>query len=417
MKHAKTLASTAAVVMALSAPAFAGGMSRPIKISPRATGMGGAYVAAASDPTALFFNPAALSLMEGSQLLLGGELIFNQLSYKPIFANGTEFDKQSDNKGPMLAPVAAWATRLKVEGAASRLSFGVGLWNTVGGRVNFDPAGPGVPSFNTANNYNLELAPGLAYQVNDVLSVGATFRVALGVYNITGSGLPGEIDLSSKGFGIGGSLGVLVTPTENFRIGLNYRSSLNITTTGTAELSFLPETQDVEFIQRNPQALSMGVAVRVAKPLLISTEVEWINMQAQDTNVIRFTGVSALDDFEAGNDWSDAYAFKVGGEYLINAALAARLGFLYDRNVIPDSSITRDTQDTDKIGFTGGASYQIHKLVRVDAALGYLKGFQRSVEDNEPEATAAGWPDMANPYPGDYSSGALIGELAVALTY
>lgn len=55
----------------LTAPAFAGGLRVPDN-SPRALGRAGAFVAKADDLTAIYFNPAGLANLKGTQLLISG---------------------------------------------------------------------------------------------------------------------------------------------------------------------------------------------------------------------------------------------------------------------------------------------------------------------------------------------------------
>ena len=131
--------TTTSLVVALAGTASAGGLQRPSGISPRGTGMGGAFVAFADDPSAIYFNPAALDAMD-PQIMVGGELVYGPRTYTPVAADGTRGPEQSTT---IVAPVPSIGLvgRFGEGDRPSRITVGLGVFNTFGGDVSYDKTG------------------------------------------------------------------------------------------------------------------------------------------------------------------------------------------------------------------------------------------------------------------------------------
>src|SRR5262249_52131609 len=78
-----------------------------------ALGMAGAYVASAHDATAEFYNPAALTRLEGKQLSVGASWLNTHTS----FAGEPEFPgfgvTEAMKNGHFFPPTAYWTARFK----------------------------------------------------------------------------------------------------------------------------------------------------------------------------------------------------------------------------------------------------------------------------------------------------------------
>src|SRR5262249_11474977 len=87
-----------------------------------ALGMAGAYVASAHDASAQFYNPAAMTRLEGKQLSFGG----SWLSTKRGFAGEPAFPgfgvPEARKTGHFFPPTAYWTSRFR-----ERFAYGVGI--------------------------------------------------------------------------------------------------------------------------------------------------------------------------------------------------------------------------------------------------------------------------------------------------
>lgn len=189
--------TTTTVLLALTGTASAGGLARPNGLSARGVGMGGAFVAIADDPTAVFFNPAALDA-QPAQIMLGGELVYGPRTYTPVAADGTRGPEQSTS---VTAPVPSigFVGRLGDSNRPSRLTFGLGVFNTFGGQVAYEKTG--MPALDSTRDIVIELDGAVALHVSDRLSLGAGVRMGFGLFHVESTMMPFDANLSASGIG------------------------------------------------------------------------------------------------------------------------------------------------------------------------------------------------------------------------
>lgn len=413
------------VVAALSGTAHAGGLGRPNVISARAFGQGGAFTAVADDASALHYNPAGLALQTESSFLVGGELIFAPRTYTPEFADDrcTTDPRlcapQEPESTPAIVPTLGYVGRFDQGGVPSRIALGVGVWNTFGGQLRYPKMETGVAALDYVQDAVIEIVPGIAYEVNDFLSVGAAFRIGVGLFHIEATAKPADGEFSAQGVGAGASIGMMLRPTENLNIGLVWRSPLTVSTSGSGELLLNPPNVtpvDVEHDQNWPQAASIGVAYRVTPTLRFSAQADWTDWSRVESIVVEFPGRDALRQ-EYDEDWNDNYAFHIGGEFNATPSLDLRAGYTFDTPAVPERTIERQYLDGYKHCIGAGVGYAITKRWRIDTAFELITGAPMDVEDNSAEWDMAGWPARANVSPGRHEGGVYTFELQAQYRY
>jgi long-chain fatty acid transport protein len=409
--RAHRLAGAAALVL-LAGPARAGGLARPNLISARGVGIGGAFTGIADDPTAWYFNPAGAAWADDA-VSLGGELIVAPRSYTPIDASGAKGPEQKANAA---APVPALGLVFhpRNDGVPSRLAFGAGIWNTFGGALSYDKmADPNVPAVNSSTDLVIELAAGVAYEVDDVFAIGGAVRMGLGVFAVNANAHPVDSDLSAVGVGVGATLGVMVRPSKRVQIGLTWRSGMDVTTqgSGTATLSRPMESVNVEHQQHWPQQGSFGVSLWPTRSLRVAGQLDWTQWSRYEDLVISFPDAPAnTQTFDL--DWKSTWTARGGLEYVLGTG-AVRAGAYYDTNAVPDRTIERPYLDDNKIGVSAGGSARFGEW-RVDAALDYTLPGTRTVRDNKAEYAGTNWTQLVNIAPGEHTGYVVTFELAVA---
>jgi long-chain fatty acid transport protein len=86
----------------------------------------------------------------------------------------------------------------------------------------------------------------------------------------------------------------------------------------------------------------------------------------------------ALTDVHSPRMYKNVFIFRVGGQYKCNDKWTLRAGTYYDMSPVKDGYLTPETPDTDKIGVTLGASFNITKTFHIDASLLYIEGMKRT---------------------------------------
>jgi long-chain fatty acid transport protein len=182
-----------------------------------ALGAGGAYVAAAADPTAIYYNPAGVAWLEGANVLLDSNLSFHDVSfrrkegtYKSGCASGTCVDTNKDSvpklsevtntAGGFFGPFLGATYSLKLA-CGGNLGFGVGVYgpSAIGkyayAKPNYDPANfdestnqfKDDPRRSAPQRYSLIDSSVLivyptvtaAYRHNDFLSIGGSLQYVI----------------------------------------------------------------------------------------------------------------------------------------------------------------------------------------------------------------------------------------------
>ncbi len=392
-----------------SATAHAGGLGRPNNISARGVGMGGAWTAWADDATAVWFNPAALSDVE-PQVDVGAEIVIGPRTYTPVADDGTRGTPQ---KATVVAPVpsAGVVGRFWYNGQPSRFTLAGGVWNTFGGQVAFEKTG--MPALDETQDAVVEASAGTAMRISDKLSIGASFRLGVGLFAVKATQMPYDADLKAMGLGVSMAWGFLFKPTDKVRIGAAWRAPLRITTTGDGTVLGASglEQVSVEHEQVWPQSASLGVGIAPTPQLKLAVQVDWFQWSMVKQLVVQLPGSGNPDQIYR-EDWDDSWTGRVGLDYAVTKAVAVRTGAYYDTNAIPDRSSERQYLDSNKIGLAVGGSYR-RGAWRVDAALDFLIPNTRTV----PQNTAA-TPDYERAKaPGDYHGSLYTFEASVARAF
>src|SRR5688572_27725347 len=185
----------AVVALLLLAPAVAqaGGQFLPLR-GVRAAGRGGAFVAGADDPGALWYNPAGLAALlggDGRQFLLDVAIVGHDVSYARIDSGGTTHEAVESEA--QLAPLPTVAAQIDL---SDRLSLGFGVlapWSALDEYPEDGPQRYALVSMHHSAAAIMEVA--LAYKLGNHLSVGAGLQNMVSRFRsrMVFSACPGEI--------------------------------------------------------------------------------------------------------------------------------------------------------------------------------------------------------------------------------
>ena len=409
----------ALVTLALGAGAWAAGFGRPNIVGAPAIGMGGAFAAIADDPTAIYHNPAGISLNPNTSFLLDVGVVLPDRQYRPADCSVTAPDLPACPAGattrrterellsPTLMPAFGFSTRFgKAHGeGASRLAVGFASYLSQGGAISFSDKlsfadRKGMRSTQIAL---LEFVPAAAYQASDFLAVGAGLRIGVGLFDIDattiyGTPISAPVTASTVGVTAGASLGVMVRPTRWLNLAFVYHTGMKVPASGSIDIKLVgaPEIHkslnvDLPF----PQQVTLGVAVKPIDRLRIAAQVDWTNWSTFEHLLLKYAPSTA----EVYLNFQDNWTAHVGFEYLIGATMVARLGYSLDTNAIPDVAMERQYADVLKHTVGAGFGYAITRRIRVDGAFEYLFAPKvREVPVSDPSVPVG----LQNVAPGSY---------------
>jgi long-chain fatty acid transport protein len=259
----------------------------------------------------------------------------------------------------------------------------------------------------------VEASAGTALRISDRFSIGASFRLGLGLFSVEATQNPYDADLSATGVGVAMAWGFLLRPVDRVRIGVAWRAPLRVTTTGSGTIDGASgrEQVSVQHDQTWPQSASLGVGVEANPKLKVAAQVDWVQWSTISDLIVQLPG-SGNPDQVYQEDWNDSWTVRAGADYAATKALAVRGGAYLDTAAVPDRTIERQYLDSRKIGLAAGASYRFGPW-RVDAALDAVLPSTRTVEQN-----TATTPDYERAKaPGDYRGTLITFEASVARVF
>jgi long-chain fatty acid transport protein len=322
----------AVAALGFASPALATNGMRMIGFGPVQTSMGGVGVGATLDAMSIASNPAGL-LDLGSRLDLGVGYFKPTVSHEAvgtplpapfppsmIAQDGKTID--SDRGG---SPIPAIGY---VRPLSDRLSTGVGVFAVSGMGVDYPS---NIFLSRALTSYlNARLAPGVAYRISDVFTVGVALNAAMAQMEYDVAGNAGQAKHSTAtSFGVGGTVGLKAKVNEMLSLGAAYESK-----TFFQDFSFdVPGgTDKLTFDQ--PQVATIGAAVRPIDMLLVAVDVGWINWSdTMGKNLPKYSqnqgsGPGAPSQaFDMG--WQDQWVLKVGAQVTPTKGLDLRAGYDY----------------------------------------------------------------------------------------
>jgi long-chain fatty acid transport protein len=364
----KLRASSIAISALISSTVLAAGLQRPNVGGARAVGMGGAYTAVADDPSAVWFNPAGLAFYGDNVVLLGGELVLLDRAYQPAAASplgvqGSPTNKYiHENTSPQFTPLIGASSRFGYgKQPATRFALSVAIYNPYGGAISYNESDVNKHGLISTTIADLEVTPALAYQVTDVLSIGAALRIGVGLFDVNDIESAFSAKLSMTGVGIGGSLGVMMKPHWRVQIGAVYRTPLSIDYAGDGPVTITGATSNKKGTLHVdwPQSAGLGIAVLPHQRVMVSAQADWTGWSSVQRLDVSIDGLVPQTKYMR---YKDTYAFHLGVQAAFTRFLLGRVGYTFDSNAIPDRTMRRENQDADKHTFGFGVGLHFWKL-------------------------------------------------------
>lgn len=388
--------SAAALVLTGVAAATSTALAAGFQLTEQSSlGAGRAYAGAGivgDDLSAVHYNPAGMTLLEGTRFQAGGVWIALNADY-----SGNDGSSENGRlKGQMIP--AGYVTHQVNDkiwlGFAMTVPFGMG--------TEYDKNWAENQRGTDAKIYTFDMNPNIAWKVSEFLSVGAGVSVQYAKAKL-GMGLKspelaaindgylghGKIEGDSWDWGF--NLGVMISPTDKLRFGLAYRSSIEHDAEGDFTFSngqgpaanFNGYVFNMTTSIETPDTVMLTGTWETTDRLRLSGLIRWANWSDFDELKIKNSVPGQVDNLSGGmfrektviNEWQDTWLFSVGADYRINDAFTIRGGLAYETSPIDDQSTSMAViPDTDRIWFSLGASWYPTQDLQFDVGATYLMG-------------------------------------------
>jgi long-chain fatty acid transport protein len=408
------------VLLFTASTSFAAGFRLP-EAGAKAMGMGFAFTAQADDPSAIYFNPAGLTQLKGQNVMVGvtyvrengGEFtgttpVDNNV---PLTSGGFTNQKSETQKSLNFFIPNAYYARTTNSG---NVAYGVGIFSPFGLGQEYKDKNTSIfrNQITKIDLQTIVVNPTIAFKVGDILSVGAGIDWMYGKAKLEKTPwnplLPSSVgnlynlDLKADGDAWGYNVGLLLKPTENFRIGANYRSpftlhlkngDVTIANTSPAYLSgglgATPSNTKGSATLSLPATFALGAAYTMGK-LTVEADADWTFWHSYGSLPITIqNSTPTLFSTNAQKTWKDVCALRLGAEFRVIDPLALRAGFVYDPTPAPASTMGPELPDADRLNYMVGAGYKVGPLT-IDGALMYIAKKDRTV-NNQSVAAMTGF--------------------------
>lgn len=372
---------------------FASGFALPEQ-SASAMGMASAFVAQADDASAVWYNPAAITRLDGAQMAAGFVAIYP--SFKHEGALGTEAIERK-----LHLPIMLYGTN-KI---SDTLSFGIGINNPFGLATTWSPASTTAYVATLSQVKTINFNPNIALKLNDKLS----FAVGIDYLMLDATLSSLLLALTGDGDGLGANASVHYAATDRLNLGFTYRSKIKVDIDGTA-FGLVPAATSVTL----PDEYKFGTSYKTSDALTLNVEADWTNWSTYDQIEIPSLGI--IDPKE----WQDTWCLRIGGQYKVNDQWKLRAGYLYDTNPVREEYFETRVPDSDRQGVTLGTGYSSGQIT-VDVAYLYLHFNERTITSSLADdfAAAKDTTGTATPFDlnGNYKAQAHIASVMVGYKF
>jgi long-chain fatty acid transport protein len=210
--------------------------------------------------------------------------------------------------------------------------------------------------------------------------------------------------MTADDWGFGFNAGLLLEPTDKTRVGLHYRSKIDLELEGDAKVSgtYFNSKQDARLDITLPDSVSLSAVHALNPQWNIMADVTWTHWSEVETLDIKLADGSQS---VAVWDYDDSMRYAIGAEYQRNQAWTLRTGLALDETPVPSSSLRSPrVPDEERIWLSFGATYRYSPEITFD--IGYAHLFVddpklNGVPDNHDPSEA---PTGAHSLSGDYDA-------------
>ncbi len=395
-----------------------------------ARGIGSAFAgeaATAEDAGTVFYNPAGMTLLDGTQLVSAVDAVLTTAPFhdrgstvNPTLG-GAPLTGPNDNGGVSSVVPSFYLS----QALGDRWRLGLGVGTPFGLRTEYDKGWVGRYLGVVSELRTINVNPSLAVRLNRWVSVGGGFdaqyayaKLTNGVdlggacqltairaggsaagctaLGLTPQGADGYVRLRGEDWGYGWNAGVLVFAGEHTRFGLTYRSRVGHTLEGDAKFTVPPQavvlrrltgalrTTDASATATFPDFATLAAVHQLTPTLTLLADITWTHWELFRDLTFQFANPKqpAVREPES---WDDAFRYALGLHWEPLRRWSFRIGTAYDETPVPSARFrTPRIPDSDRIWFALGAGWSPTERLRVDLGYAHVFGLNSTVDKPDP---------------------------------
>lgn len=376
----------AAAIIALPSAAFALGI-RIVDQDAFATSRGEAFAATADNPSAIYYNPAGITQLEGTQARLGVYGIALESSVNSALPGAKDLDSKFEAQ-------AAPQFYLTYKSPTLPIAIGLGTYAPFGFGIEYPDDSPFRTLAKKGRIQYLSINPVIALEVTKTLSIAIGGSINHGRAKLArGIVTPGdEFMFKGDGVGYGFNAGILWKPHPMHSFGLTYRSATTIDFSGhtrvripefTANTPFGPfkvprfDSEDDANLEFDfPQSVIFGYSFKPTPDWNFEFNLDWTDWDSLNTLTVQQTSGAVALPF----NWESSFMYEFGVTRHIAGGFNVSAGYIYSENSVPNESFNPLIPDSNRHVLSVGVG-QTKERLNWQLAYQYAYGPSRKIEN------------------------------------
>jgi long-chain fatty acid transport protein len=369
-------------VLLISSNAQAAGFAL---IEQNASGMGNAYAGAAAiaeDASTIFFNPAGMTYIDGTQAVGALHLIKPDAEFKNRGTLGVMGDEGPNAGDLAFVPNFYFMTEL-----TPSIKAGIGVNVPFGLKTEYDDRWLGRFQAVKSELKTININPSIAFKVSDQLSLGLGVSAMWAEAELTRQVFTGgpepEVRIKGDDWGFGFNLGAIYQATANTRVGIAYRSKVKQELEGKAkfEAPLAGLSTDVTAKVDLPESFSASVFSRLNSKWDLMADITWTRWSRfQELRILRNNGTTLTVTPE---NWENTMRYSIGINYHYSDTVKLRAGLAYDEEAIKDEFRTARIPGNDRKWVSLGAGWKVTPVSTLDIGYSHLFLSDAKIDDNQ----------------------------------
>ncbi|MBI4327006.1 MAG: outer membrane protein transport protein [Chloroflexi bacterium] len=308
---------------------------------------GNAFAASADNPSAIYYNPAGITQLEGQNFQMGMHVISVNSRYRNR-ATGAETKSKYE-----MQPVPQFYYTLSPTN--SSVSYGVGMYAPYGLGIEWPENSPLRTLSIEGRLMYVTLNPVVAWQIHPTFSLAAGPTVNYAQVKLRqGVAVAGdEFKFKGDDTDFGFSLGARWQPHPKLAFGVSYHSPTTINFGGKSAFIPAPPTPEKAHAKTDfPQFIIGGISYRPTEKWNMEFNIDWTDWDTVDA--LTFQSATPLPPFQL--NWRGSFLYEIGATRYLAGGYFVSAGYFLSENSVPDRNFNPVVPDTTLhvISFGGG---------------------------------------------------------------
>lgn len=360
-----------------------------------ATARGEAFVATADNPSAIYYNPAGITQLDGINLRGGLYGLYYQPSFTPPKGAPNHSNTYDETDNFAAIPRFFYTHAL----TNTPFSFGLGVYAPYGGKMNW-PEKTGFRSVAISGDLKyLTINPVVAVKVLPGLSLAAGAMINYSEIEMN-QGLrrwaprgTNFFRFSGDGWSFGYNAGILWQPHEVVSFGATFRSASRINYDGHTSFQLQPGVYNTSEQRRAqaefnfPLTAVLGVSYRPTPRWNLEFDANYTGWDSFDTVTIKQSNPPVSRPFDqdipVNLGWRSSWMYEVGVTRYFENGWHVSGGYCFNENSVPDKYYTPLAADMDRHFFSVGTGFK-GRHINFDIAYQFGYGPDHSVGGSQP---------------------------------